>query len=70
MATAVVPYRTLHHIDEIYELGLAKLREVNANLQFTSPHSYMECVQLPTSKEERLTLDTIVKNEGGDCCLM
>ncbi|MEI8365908.1 MAG: hypothetical protein WCF65_05770 [Parachlamydiaceae bacterium] len=57
----------LHYIDEIYEFGLAKLREVNANLQFTSPHNYMECVQLPTSDEEFLELQRTVQNEFTDC---
>lgn len=56
--------------DDLYLIGLEKLREVNSNLQLITPHNYLECVQLPISENEQLVLQEAVENQHNGCCIM
>jgi len=57
-------------MEELYLIGLEKLKEVNSGLQFITPHNYLECVQLLMSEEEQLTLQEAIKNQDNGCCIM
>lgn len=50
-------------IDDFYLIGLEKLKEVNPNLQLTTPHNYSECVKFPISEEEQFMLEEAIKNQ-------
>jgi hypothetical protein len=64
-------FKKLSKRDDLYLLGLEKLREINPHLRFTTPQSYVECIQLPSSQEELSALEEAIKNEGDDsCCIM
>lgn len=52
------------HREEMYALGLEKLREVNENITFVTPKNYSECVEEPLSKEEKDFLSLAMKQEN------
>ncbi len=49
--------------DHWYHLGLAKLREANPDLEFTTPASYVEATQLPLTSEEQHIVEASLKKE-------
>lgn len=63
-------FRRLSKMEDIYVIGLQKLREVNSTLQFTTPHSFVQCVQLLISGEDRSQLEAALKNQGDNCSIM
>lgn len=50
-------------LESLYFLGLKKLREINAQLQFTTPHSYVKCIQLPITFSEGTALQQFIDNQ-------
>lgn len=55
---------------ELYDLGLAKLREVDPALQFTSSLSIRECLKIGATKEEQKVLNQYRPKGVGDyCCI-
>jgi hypothetical protein len=56
--------------DELYELGLEKLRQVNANLTFTTPLNYMECINIDLTEAEENLLEEARSNENDECVIM
>ncbi len=63
-------FNTVHKMENLYWLGLEKLRAFNPNLQFTNPINYVECIKLPISEDEKLELEKFIKNEETGCCIM
>lgn len=49
--------------DRFYWLGLKKLKEVNPDFEFVTPHSYFAYIQRPLSDEKRLFLQKAKDNE-------
>lgn len=49
--------------DRFYQLGLEKLREVNPNYEFVTPHHYHKYSQAIISKKEHIYLKMAIENE-------
>ncbi len=63
-------FRELRKIDDLYLLGLEKLREIKSDLQLMTPHHYVECIKLPLLKEEQLTVDQALVTQDDECWIM
>lgn len=59
----------LQRREELYALGLEKLRQINRDLQFITLQNYFEVVNLPITDEERVELEAAIENETGGCCI-
>ena len=51
------------HKEEMYVLGMEKLREINKDLTFVTPQNYLKCINSPLSNEEREFLTLAMKKE-------
>jgi hypothetical protein len=56
-------FHKLQKNDLYYQIGLAKLREINPNYAFITPHSYFTATQIPLSDEMNLFLQNAISNE-------
>lgn len=56
-------FTTLVKDDRFYRLGLEKLREINPDFEFVTPHSYSAHIQTPISNQVRQFLEYAKANE-------
>lgn len=64
-------FRHSYHDDDVYLLGLEKLRQHNSGLEFINPHKFKEILELPISEEDDWFLQGAIDNDGqGVCSIM